>query len=65
MSRIYDTQLVEWERVSASKYLKLVREEQTNIKSVRFVPPKVGKRRDFGSFVVEYARPFYTVAGKS
>ncbi len=62
MSRIYDATLVSSERVSASKFLKLASSQQENIKSVRFVPPRIGKRNDFGSFLVEYTKGFYTVA---
>ena len=61
MSRIYDATLVESERVSASRYLKLVQGRPEDIKSVRFVPPRIGTRGDFGSFVVEHTKALYAV----
>lgn len=63
MSHIYDATFVESERVSAARFLKMA-DEQADIKAVRFVPPKLGRRGDFGSFVVEYVKPFYTVNKK-
>lgn len=62
MSRIYDATLVSSERLSASKFLKLARSQQENIKTVRFIPPRIGRKNDFGSFLVEYTKGFYTVA---
>lgn len=64
MSHIYDATLVESERVSASRYLKLVQGRPEGIKSVRFVPPRIGKRGDFGSFIVEYTKAPYAVKGR-
>lgn len=65
MSHIYDATLVESERVSPSKFLRLAQENPEAIKSVRFVMPRRGKktRNRFGSFVVEYAKPEYQVVG--
>lgn len=40
-------------RLSASKFLKLATHQPEKIKSVRFVLPKIGKKGDFGYFVVE------------
>lgn len=61
MSRIYDATLVKNERVSASKLLKLLEREQENVKFVRFVLPKLGRKNDFGHFEVDYKQGVYAV----
>jgi hypothetical protein len=55
---VIDLMPVESERLSASKFLKLVRENPGIIKSSRIVTPATGTR-DFGSFTVVYTRPVY------
>lgn len=60
MSRVYDAVFVRTERLSPSKFLRVASQE--NVKSVRFIPPKIGKKGDFGSFLVEYTKGFYEVA---
>lgn len=61
MSRIYDATLVKNERVSATKLLKMLEQEQENVKSVRFVLPKLGRKNDFGHFDVDYKKGVYAV----
>jgi hypothetical protein len=53
-----DLMPVEAERLSASKFLKLVQENPGIIKSSRIVTPTPGAR-EFGSFDVVYTRPVY------
>jgi hypothetical protein len=47
--------------VSASKFLGKVKTERFNIKSTRFIPPKLGEK-SFGNFYIEY---YYAPAKQS
>nr|DAE20647.1 MAG TPA: hypothetical protein [Siphoviridae sp. ctJ3t72] len=50
------------EALSAKELIKLTStaKGRENIKSVRFVIPKIGKSRDFGYFKVSYKTPYYS-----
>lgn len=43
------------ETLLPNDYIKLAQEERSNIKTVRFIPPKLGQR-GYGSFEVTYKR---------
>lgn len=55
---VIDLLPVESEKLSASKFLKLVQENPGLIKSSRIVTPAAGAR-GFGAFDVVYTRPVY------
>jgi len=53
-------------KVSAEKFLRIVKHDKKNIKSVSIIPPDFGDLRDddFGSLLVEYKTPTYRVRSK-
>lgn len=42
------------EQLSASEFIKTMKENGSKVKSSRFIPPVIGKVGDFGSFEVSY-----------
>lgn len=40
-------------RISARQFLKLATTNPEAVKDARFVLPRIGKKRDFGHFVIE------------
>lgn len=54
---------IERERLSAKKFLKLVQERPSVIKTAKVIPPIPGSP-GFGSFEVVYTRPMYRSATK-
>ncbi len=44
-------------QVSPREYQKLAQQQRGNIKSVDIVPPRLGRRGDFGSLTVRFKTP--------
>lgn len=42
------------EKVSASRYIEIIKHDADNIDTVKFNPPKIGRPGDFGTFEVSY-----------
>ncbi len=55
-----DAVLKKEEFISSKSFLKIMSsKEADNIKSITFIPPRVGKTRDFGHFKIVYKTPYY------
>ncbi|MEF2914282.1 MAG: hypothetical protein U0O25_08205 [Succinivibrio sp.] len=55
-----DTVLKKEELLDSKSFLKVISSKKTdNIKSITFIPPRVGIDRNFGQFKVVYKTPFY------
>ena len=61
MPRTIEMEPIYKERVSARRFFKVFssRDAAGELKSVRIIAPRVGKRGDFGSIEIEHIKPIF------